>query len=35
LSKPSRPAAAPMAGTQPGLVVAGFGRHVLVETEAG
>ncbi|MES2976799.1 MAG: ribosome small subunit-dependent GTPase A [Pseudomonadota bacterium] len=24
-----------MAGTQPGLVVAGFGRHVLVETEGG
>jgi len=24
-----------MAGTQPGLVVAGFGRHVLVETESG
>lgn len=24
-----------MAGTQPGLVVAGFGRHVLVETDAG
>ena len=24
-----------VAGTQPGLVVAGFGRHVLVETESG
>lgn len=24
-----------MAGTQPGLVVAGFGRHVLVETDTG
>jgi ribosome biogenesis GTPase len=35
LSKPSRPAAAPTAGTLPGLVVAGFGRHVLVETESG
>jgi ribosome biogenesis GTPase / thiamine phosphate phosphatase len=37
LSKPSRPAragAAP-AGTRSGLVVAGFGRHVLVETESG
>ncbi|MFZ3139269.1 ribosome small subunit-dependent GTPase A [Polaromonas sp.] len=37
MSKPSRPAragAAP-AGTQSGLVVAGFGRHVLVETESG
>jgi ribosome biogenesis GTPase len=38
LSKPSRSAradAAPLAGTQSGLVVAGFGRHVLVETESG
>ncbi|SFU89011.1 ribosome biogenesis GTPase [Polaromonas sp. YR568] len=35
MSKPSRPAAAPTAGTQPGLVVAGFGRHVLVETDSG
>ena len=38
MSKPSRPAradAAPLAGTQSGLVVAGFGRHVLVETESG
>ena len=38
MSKPSRPAragAAPLAGTQPGLVVAGFGRHVMVETDSG
>ena len=28
-------ASAPVSGTQPGLVVAGFGRHVLVETESG
>ncbi|MEO5661492.1 MAG: ribosome small subunit-dependent GTPase A [Polaromonas sp.] len=38
MSKPSRavrPGAAPLAGTQTGLVVAGFGRHVLVETESG
>ena len=35
MSKPRRPAATPIAGTQPGLVVAGFGRHVLVETETG
>jgi ribosome biogenesis GTPase / thiamine phosphate phosphatase len=38
LSKPSglaRGGAASLAGTQPGLVVAGFGRHVLVETESG
>lgn len=38
MSKPSRPlrtGAATVAGTQPGLVVAGFGRHVLVETESG
>jgi len=27
--------AVPVAGTRPGLVVAGFGRHVLVETESG
>ena len=26
---------APVSGTHPGLVVAGFGRHVLVETETG
>ena len=38
MSKPSRPLRAggtTVAGTQPGLVVAGFGRHVLVETESG
>lgn len=38
MSKPSRPLradTAPVSGTQPGLVVAGFGRHVLVETESG
>ena len=38
MSKPSRPARAggsTVAGTQPGLVVAGFGRHVLVETDSG
>ena len=38
MSKPFRPAragAALIAGTQPGLVVAGFGRHVLVETKSG
>jgi ribosome biogenesis GTPase len=35
LSKPARPAAAPVSGTLPGLVVAGFGRHVLVETPSG
>ena len=38
MSKPSRPAragAAPLAGTRPGLVVAGFGRHVMVETGSG
>jgi ribosome biogenesis GTPase / thiamine phosphate phosphatase len=35
LSKAPRPAAAPVAGTQAGLVVAGFGRHVLVETGSG
>lgn len=37
-SRPSHPARAgvtPPAGTQAGLVVAGFGRHVLVETDAG
>lgn len=33
MSKPARPGAAPIAGTRPGLVVAGFGRHVLVETD--
>ncbi|MEO7400134.1 MAG: GTPase RsgA, partial [Polaromonas sp.] len=38
MSKPSGPpraGASTVAGTQPGLVVAGFGRHVLVETESG
>ncbi|MBG6071763.1 MULTISPECIES: ribosome small subunit-dependent GTPase A [unclassified Polaromonas] len=38
MSKPSRPAragTAALAGTQSGLVVAGFGRHVMVETESG
>lgn len=39
MSKPYRSAStqasAPVAGTQPGLVVAGFGRHVLVETDDG
>jgi ribosome biogenesis GTPase len=38
LSKPAqqaRPGAAPPSGTQPGLVVASFGRHVLVETDSG
>ena len=38
MSRPARngrPSAAPVAGTQAGLVVAGFGRHVLVETESG
>ncbi|MFZ2387818.1 MAG: ribosome small subunit-dependent GTPase A [Polaromonas sp.] len=38
MSKPSRAprtGAAPVSGTQPGLVVAGFGRHVLVETDSG
>lgn len=35
MSKPARPGAAPVSGTLPGLVVAGFGRHVLVETPAG
>ncbi|MEO7885702.1 MAG: ribosome small subunit-dependent GTPase A [Polaromonas sp.] len=35
MSKPARPAAPPIGGTLPGLVVAGFGRHVLVETDTG
>ena len=38
MSKPtraSRAGTAPITGTQAGLVVAGFGRHVLVETESG
>ncbi|MDB5743904.1 MAG: ribosome small subunit-dependent GTPase [Polaromonas sp.] len=33
--RPTRASALPPAGTQAGLVVAGFGRHVLVETESG
>ncbi|MEO5606635.1 MAG: ribosome small subunit-dependent GTPase A [Polaromonas sp.] len=33
--RPARAGATPVAGTQPGLVVAGFGRHVLVETLSG
>ncbi len=35
MSKYQRPASALAAGTQQGLVVAGFGRHVLVETAEG
>ena len=35
MSKYQRPANVPAAGTQQGLVVAGFGRHVLVETFEG
>ena len=35
MSKFTRPAPAGVSGTQPGLVVAGFGRHVLVETDTG
>ena len=38
MSKPKQAAhgsATPVAGTQAGLVVAGFGRHVMVETESG
>ncbi|HEX5285534.1 MAG TPA: ribosome small subunit-dependent GTPase A [Polaromonas sp.] len=38
MSKPAQQArsgAAPLSGTQPGLVVASFGRHVVVETESG
>ena len=38
MSKPSRAlraGAAPLEGTRTGLVVAGFGRHVLVETDSG
>lgn len=31
----ARAGTAPVAGTQAGLVVAGFGRHVLIETESG
>lgn len=35
MSKTPRPNAALVSNTQAGLVVAGFGRHVLVETDAG
>lgn len=35
MSKSARPGATPVAGTRAGLVVAGFGRHVLVETDDG
>ena len=35
MSKAPRPSAALASNTQAGLVVAGFGRHVLVETETG
>ncbi|MEO6017068.1 MAG: ribosome small subunit-dependent GTPase A [Polaromonas sp.] len=35
MSKAPRPQATLLAGTQAGLVVAGFGRHVLVETDTG
>ena len=35
MSKPARAGTVPVSGTRPGLVVAGFGRHVLVETESG
>ena len=35
MSKPSRSPGPQLAGTEAGLVVAGFGRHVLVETESG
>ncbi len=35
MSKHPRPSHTPLAGTQQGLVVAGFGRHVLVETPDG
>ncbi len=35
MSKPQRSVVAPASGTQAGLVVAGFGRHVLVETDSG
>ena len=35
MSKAARTPGAPLAGTQPGLVVAGFGRHCLVETDSG
>ncbi|WP_332777055.1 ribosome small subunit-dependent GTPase A [Polaromonas sp.] len=35
MSKAANTGAVPASGTRPGLVVAGFGRHVLVETSAG
>ena len=35
MSKAPRPQTATVSGTQAGLVVAGFGRHVLVETDTG
>lgn len=35
MSKSLGPASAPASNTQSGLVVAGFGRHVLVETDSG
>ena len=35
MSKHPRPTSSPATGTQQGLVVAGFGRHVLVETPDG
>ena len=35
MSKASRPDGPQISGTKAGLVVAGFGRHVLVETESG
>ncbi|HAL38027.1 MAG TPA: ribosome small subunit-dependent GTPase A [Polaromonas sp.] len=35
MAQQARSGAAPVLGTQPGLVVASFGRHVLVETETG
>ncbi|RYX95194.1 MAG: ribosome small subunit-dependent GTPase A [Comamonadaceae bacterium] len=33
--RPTRPVQGSASGTRPGLVVAGFGRHVLVETDTG
>ena len=35
MNKPIRHASSELAGTQAGLVVAGFGRHALVETDSG
>ena len=35
MSRPAKPAAAPAGATQPGLVVASFGRHCLVESANG